>query len=92
MKRIYLECTSEGHSKFYRMIERPDGMFDAEYGRIGYTPKVITYPMSKWYTIYTSKMHKGYQEAQDLFPREDHFVDSMKLPQINNELAMLFGV
>lgn len=44
------------------MREKPDGTFDATYGRIGATATTINYPMSKWDSTLNSKLRKGYED------------------------------
>ena len=52
-------------NKFYNMI--PDGdRFRVEYGRIGVTNQKTSYPMSKWNSVYKSKIKKGYTDISDL--------------------------
>lgn len=62
---VRLECTTDGHNKFYEMTENGDGTFTARYGAIGTTGATKVYPMSKWPDIYNSKIHKGYSQKFD---------------------------
>lgn len=48
------------------MREKPDGTFDATYGRIGATATTINYPMSKWDSTLNSKLRKGYEDMTEL--------------------------
>ena len=61
---VRLECTTNGHNKFYEMTENGDGTFTARYGAIGTSGATKTYPMSRWPSIYNDKMRKGYVELQ----------------------------
>lgn len=61
-QQIYLECTSDGHYKFYEMTENGDGTFGVRYGAIGSPGTTTSYPMSKWNTKYNEKRRKGYVE------------------------------
>lgn len=62
IQRVYLECTSGGHNKFYEMTGNGDGTFSARYGTIGAPGTVTTYPMSKWNAKLREKLRKGYVE------------------------------
>lgn len=53
-------------NKFYNMIDKGDGTFDAEYGRVGSTKAIKNYPISKWDSTYRSKVKKGYKDISDL--------------------------
>lgn len=53
-------------NKGYEMHPLGDGTFKARWGRIGqhYSEKI--YPMSKWNSLYNSKLKKGYKETTSL--------------------------
>ena len=65
---VRLECTTNGHNKFYEMTENGDGTFTARYGAIGTTGATKTYPMSRWTGIYNEKVRKGYINLQIRIP------------------------
>jgi len=60
LAHAYLECTTGGSNKFYRMDEEPNGTFTVTYGPIGAMGTKATYPMSKWKQKYNEKIKKGY--------------------------------
>lgn len=53
-------------NKFYNMIDKGDGTFDAEYGRVGSSSATKNYPIFKWNSTYNSKVRKGYKDISDL--------------------------
>jgi len=64
---IELIMVSEGNNnKFYRMKDLDDGNFQVEYGRVGVTSQVETYPISRWDSKYKEKLKKGYRDVSDL--------------------------
>lgn len=50
-------------NKFYCMEANGDGTFTATYGRVNKTTQTTRYPMSKWNSIYNSKLKKGYKDT-----------------------------
>lgn len=67
MQYKHLVCvTGQNNNKYYDMREKPDGTFDATYGRIGATATTINYPMSKWDSTLNSKLRKGYEDMTEL--------------------------
>lgn len=66
MQYKHLVCvTGQNNNKYYDMREKPDGTFDATYGRIGATATTINYPMSKWDSTLNSKLRKGYEDMTE---------------------------
>lgn len=57
---IYMECTTNGHSKYYEMIDNGDKTWTAHYGKIGTKGATHIYPMSDWITKEWEKKDKGY--------------------------------
>ena len=57
---------SSNHNKYYRFIPLDDNTFRAEYGRVGAGMQTKVYPMSRWDSIYNSKIKKGYVDQSDL--------------------------
>jgi len=61
MRSEYLMFVSQdNHNKWYRMTERDDGQFLAEWGRVGAAGQSTLYPMGKWDSQLRSKLAKGY--------------------------------
>ena len=52
-------------NKYYNMIPQ-GGTFTVEYGRFGSTKATMSYPSSKWDSIYKSKLKKGYKDITNL--------------------------
>lgn len=70
-------------NKYYNMI--PSGnIFTAKYGRVGQRESTKTYPISKWYSVYNSKLRKGYTDITD-FKRSTTIVQSSSSNQIFDE-------
>lgn len=58
--------TTANNNKFYKMIPHGDS-FTAEYGRLGNSSfQTKEYPISKFESIYRSKIAKGYEDKTDL--------------------------
>lgn len=53
-------------NKFYNMFPQGDDSFRVEYGRVDSTKTTMTYPMSKWKSVYNSKTKKGYTDITHL--------------------------
>lgn len=72
MKPVYLRCVdvNENHYKFYKMIPIDSNTFRVEFGREGAKPQVKEYPMSKWNSLYASKVKKGYVDKSEHFALE----------------------
>lgn len=57
---VYFEQIAGSARKFYLMTEDDGGStFTANYGRIGTTGSVKTYPMSKWQHVYNTRIQHG---------------------------------
>ncbi len=68
-RTLYLENTSDGHSKFYEMSqENPyDANFTVRYGKIGQIGGTkTTYPIAEWNKKLDEKRKKGYQVVRDV--------------------------
>ena len=62
-RRVYFEQIAGSARKFYLMTEDDGGStFTANYGRIGTTGSVKTYPMSKWQHVYNTRIQHGYTD------------------------------
>lgn len=77
MKRAKLiMVTSSNNNKYYELIDKGDGTFDAEYGRVGANPQRRNYPMSQWDKKYNEKVKKGYVDNTELFAIEESDTDA----------------
>lgn len=67
MEQAYLVMVTPGdnHNKFYKMTQN-GSTFTAEYGRVGASPQRKVYPMTRWPSIYTQKIQKGYVDQTGL--------------------------
>lgn len=67
MEQAYLVMVTPGdnHNKYYRMTQN-GSTFTAEYGRVGSSPQRKVYPMTRWPSIYTQKIQKGYVDQTSL--------------------------
>jgi poly [ADP-ribose] polymerase len=52
--------SQENNNKWYRMTERDDGTFLAQWGRVGSEGQSKAYPADKWDSQLRSKLDKGY--------------------------------
>ena len=59
--------TAENNNKFYEMNEKADGTFTVQYGRVGGTKSVATYPIAQWNKKLREKVAKGYVDQTDLY-------------------------
>lgn len=60
---VYFEQIAGSARKIYLMTEDDGGStFTANYGRIGTTGSVKTYPMSKWQHVYNTRIQHGYTD------------------------------
>ena len=57
--------TSANNNKYYDMKETGSTL-KVKYGRIGSTEQHASYPMSKWNSLYKSKIKKGYKDVTEL--------------------------
>ena len=57
--------TSDNNNKFYNM-KLSNGEIVVEYGRVGCKATQVTYPESKWDSLYNSKVKKGYKDITSL--------------------------
>ena len=53
------------NNKFYDMTEE-NGTIQVKYGRVGSTEQHASYPISKWNSLYKSKIRKGYKDVTKL--------------------------
>lgn len=63
--RKLMMVTAGNNNKFYNMFPQGDSLV-VEWGRVGATPQKTTYPISKWNSLYRSKVNKGYKDITDL--------------------------
>ena len=62
-ERKLIMVTKENNNKYYNLKEQGDGTFIAEYGRVEGGRQTKTYPMSKWDSVYKSKIKKKYKDV-----------------------------
>jgi len=62
---IFVEFEGINSNKYYNM-ELVDSTIHVEYGRVGSTKSIVTYPASKWDSLIRSKVKKGYKDITDL--------------------------
>lgn len=69
MRNAYLLMVDgdENHNKYYQMTQNNAGTFKVCYGRVGANGMKRRYPLSKWDSIYQSKLKKGYQDKTYLY-------------------------
>lgn len=82
-----LRMTTEvNNNKYYYMYQVDSSTFRVEYGRIEKTKVTKTYPMSRWYKIYDSKVHKGYVDCtrEDLVKAQDVILGKIDDPSVSS--------
>lgn len=57
--------TGANNNKYYDM-EEVNGTIQVKYGRVGVTEQHASYPISKWNSLYNSKVKKGYKDVTNL--------------------------
>ena len=73
-------------NKFYRMI--PDkNCWRAEWGRMGCSPHISSYPMDVWEEKYQEKLKKGYEDKTDLYKVREVIVSGVE-PDIAAQLKL----
>ena len=88
MKSAYLVLVQAdvNHNKFYRMSQITDNKFEVEFGRIGAKGRKQVYSMSRWDSVYESKLGKGYEDQT-----ENHIVSKQSVYKpIENEAIRSF--
>lgn len=62
MRSAYLVMVEpdENHNKYYQMTQKTTDTFEVRYGRVGAKGITRKYPISRWASIYESKLQKGY--------------------------------
>jgi predicted DNA-binding WGR domain protein len=55
--------SQENNNKWYKMTERDDGTFLAQWGRVGFEGQSKAYPIGKWDSQLRSKLDKGYTKV-----------------------------
>ena len=58
--------SDDNHNKYYNMIDN-GSTISVEYGRVGATSMTASYPSSKWSSLHSSKLKKGYRDVTHLF-------------------------
>jgi poly [ADP-ribose] polymerase len=59
-------CSEDNHNKYYNMVDN-GSTISVEYGRVGSSCQTMSYPSSKWSSLLSSKVKKGYKEVTHLF-------------------------
>lgn len=57
--------TADNNNKFYHMTPQGDTIL-VEFGRVGATAQKASYPLSRWDSLYRSKVKKGYKDVTGL--------------------------
>ena len=66
MNKVKLICvTPNNNNKFYNMEDLGNGTFKVEYGRVGATSTILTYPIYEWSKKYNEKLKKGYTDISE---------------------------
>lgn len=65
MKKYLIYVDPSNSNKYYNM-ELNGSTINVEYGRVGSTKNVCTYPQSNWNSLLKSKLRKGYTDITDL--------------------------
>lgn len=65
MKKYLIYVDPSNSNKYYNM-ELNGSTINVEYGRVGSTKNVCTYPQSNWDSLLRSKLRKGYTDITDL--------------------------
>lgn len=73
-KAFLVMCSAQNNNKFYNMIQQDDKI-SVSYGRIDVSTQHATYPISKWNSLYKSKIRKGYKDVTDLRLIEESSID-----------------
>jgi poly [ADP-ribose] polymerase len=58
--------SDDNHNKFYNMTDN-GSQLTVEWGRVGATGQTTSYPSSKWSSLISSKLKKGYTDVTHLF-------------------------
>lgn len=61
---VRLECTEDGHNKFYEMQVLNTTTFRATFGKIDSTGMMKDYPMDRWHEKYDEKIKEHYEEIE----------------------------
>ena len=69
MRSAYLVMVEpdENHNKYYQMTQKTTDIFEVRYGRVGAKGITRKYPISRWASIYESKLQKGYIDNSHLY-------------------------
>lgn len=69
MRSAYLVMVEpdENHNKYYQMTQKTTDIFEVRYGRVGAKGITRKYPISRWASIYESKLQKGYVDNSHLY-------------------------
>lgn len=69
MRSAYLVMVEpdENHNKYYQMTQKTTDTFEVRYGRVCAKGITRKYPISRWASIYESKLQKGYIDNSHLY-------------------------
>lgn len=76
--------TAANNNKYYDMTEVGDTI-EVKYGRIGATESHASYPMSRWDSLYNSKIKKGYKDETSIVAVTQVIKNNEKYKPIENE-------
>ena len=77
------------NNKYYEMIEESDRIV-CKAGRVGYTPRVYTYPRSKWDSKYQEKIgRKGYKDHTEY--RVETTTTDVKIETDSSDIRAVFS-
>ena len=86
----YLECTIDGHNKFYEMSENAGHKkFTAKYGKIGTAGKSFEYDITEWNDKYNEKLKKGYVDLNKSNPKPPFEPNKVHLNKINQVMTVI---
>lgn len=78
--------TTENNNKYYNMSDNGDGKISVLRGRVGVTEIPESHPISKWDSLYKSKIKKGYKDVTHLFTESVSSTDKVSFMDISDRL------
>ena len=80
--------SEDNNNKYYEMRQTSDIQFESRYGRVGASPQVKYYHISKWYSTYNSKIKKGYKDITPAITIEK----KIEMSNVNDKISELMNV
>ncbi len=80
--------TPNNNNKFYNMTDLGNGQFKVEYGRVGATSTILTYPILDWNKKYNEKIKKGYIDITESLSKD---IKKSELDIDNDEVKELIS-